>query len=158
MKLVYLPTNETRAVTTTDRVARLERRPQVYGLVEEIKVFGDLIDTLAGDGAFKWEISDDLVGWDIVQVKIFITETGGACTCQLSNRTQGWDILFSGLTIPAGEYSAATNIDSLEEIDETKNDLSGDPDNGNDRLWLDVDQAGGKGLGLIVTYGRDWRP
>ena len=152
-----LPAHDTtRAVTTTDRVERLERRPTVFGIVEEMKIFGDLRDIVVGP--WKWEVSDDLVGLDIVQVHIYVTTLGG-CSVMLYNATQEWDVLTTPLTIGGGEWNAKTDRITLETIDETKNHLQGNPlQDDNDRLWLDVLSGGGKGLGLIVTYGRDRRP
>ena len=42
MKVVYGPTTETRVVGVADRVTRLERRPQLYDIVEEMKICDDV--------------------------------------------------------------------------------------------------------------------
>jgi hypothetical protein len=160
MKTVVFPAEPVKLVTTTERVERVERRQLIYDIVEEIKIISDVKPVTSGVGKFKWEISDDLwlMGLDIVQVKIYVTTTGGACTCSLTNKgsvdtPKNWAVLTTPLTIAAGAYSAKTDRGTLVGIDETKNDLDED-----DRLWLNVLVAGGMGLGLILTFGRDRRP
>jgi hypothetical protein len=157
MKVVYGPTTETRVVGAVDRITRLERRPQLYDIVEEMKICDDVtaIDDLESD-TWKWEASGDLVGLDIVQVKIYVTDDGGA-DCTLTNKGTVLvprNDLVCTLSISGGGSDTA----ELEDIDETNNDIDGvAATNKNDRLWL-AHSGSGLGLGLIVTYGRDWRP
>ncbi len=151
MRPTYPPTNETRITGGERRIERLERRPLVYSIVEEIKIFSDLKSVKVGDGRFKLTVSDDVVGLDVIQFKTYVTTTGATCTCMLQNKTQNWNILTTGLSIPSGSYHAKTT--NLVTIDETKNAIALD-----DRLWINVTAAGGKGLGVIIVYGRDRRP
>lgn len=120
--------------------------------VHALKVFGDQRLNRVRDGAFKFSVEQDLADTEISLVEAHNGTIGtGATNVQISNRTRGFDILTTPLTIPSGLYDS----NGTEVIDE--GGLITDPNNKvhlYDRIWVDVDAvgAGSKGLHVYVTF------
>ena len=150
---VYSPTNETRIAGAERRITRVERRPSVYSVVLEMKVFADDRVVKTGDGKFIFTVSEDCSGLDLVAAHSYVTFASGGVTVQLRNITRAWDMLSTRMTIDAAEYSSYTAA-AAPVIDPTKNAVVF-----NERIAVDVDVAGAtRGLGVILTFGRDRRP
>jgi hypothetical protein len=123
----------------------------------EIKVFADATaldgllpatatDVSVGDGKFVFAIPRDLDGTELVHAEAYITTTGSIVTVQIRNITKAVDMLNPKITIEAGEYSSldATTqpvvIDAAAEVEMA------------DLIAIDVDTAGGKGLGVKLVF------
>lgn len=113
-----------------------------------IKVSSDRKANKVEDGAFRFHIAKDLNGHVISYVEAGNGTAGGSDTIvQISNKTRAIDVLSTRLTINGGQY-----IDNgAAVINETV--VGGEPTNRvfwKDRIWIDVDSAGGGAKGLYV--------
>lgn len=114
--------------------------------IYECKVFFDNEPVVTGDKAFEWEIPEDLDGAVLVKVGTFITTAGGQCQVQLANATTGHDMLSTKATIDAGE------LNSKDASVQPVVDTSYDAVSYGDHIRVDVDVAGGSGLGLYAVF------
>jgi hypothetical protein len=126
----------------------------------EIKVFADAnaLDGLlpasatnvsVGDGKFIFAIPRDLDGTELVHAEAYVTSTGALVTVQIRRMRAAVadvDMLSTRITIDAGEYSSLNAI-SPPVINETNAEVDMA-----DRIAIDVDTAGGKGLGVKLVF------
>jgi len=118
-----------------------------------IKVYSDAKTTKTGDGAFRFSVELDLHDYELVWAGAFLgTTASGTTSVQISNRTRGIDMLTSNLVIPGGSYDSFATLPSINSGGSLTN-----PNNRivlSDRIWIDVDVAGagGKGLGVYLTF------
>lgn len=117
--------------------------------VYEIKVYEDQTVNTVLDDAFVFEIPEDLDASQIVKVEAFITTAGGSDTVVNIRAGDpcdtGTDILSTPITIDSGECNSKDA--SVQPV------ISGgtwDVSWG-DHIHIDVDQASGNGLGVIIT-------
>jgi hypothetical protein len=112
----------------------------------EIKVFEDQIAVEAGDGKFKFDVPEDLDTALLTKAEAWITSpAGGDVVVSLWNETQGVDLLATPLTIPAGGLNSKDGTPAV--VDDTTNEVAW-----GDEIWVNVDNAGGMGLGVAVYF------
>jgi hypothetical protein len=105
-----------------------------------IKVFADDRPVLTGDGRFKFAISKDMHGMYLYDAEAYVT-TAGACTISLYNNTQARDLLINPLVITSLHDTGTRTIHPVNsEV------------NWKDQIWINVDAAGGQGLGVILVF------
>ena len=114
--------------------------------VHAIKVYSDKKTNAVANGAFKFDVEQDLADYYVTKVEAAHGTPGsGATTVQISNQTQGFDILNIPLTIASGQRhdngNAVINIDNSQVA-------------WKDAIWIDVDTvgAGSKGLHVYITF------
>jgi hypothetical protein len=123
----------------------------------EIKVFADanaldgllpasVTNVVVGDGKFIFAIPRDLDGTELVHAEAYITTSGTLVTVQIRNITKALDMLTTRITIDAGEYSS---LDAA--VPPVVNETNAAVDMG-DRIAVDVDTAGGQGLGVKLVF------
>lgn len=115
--------------------------------VQEIKTSSDRQTPKVENGHFRFEIADDLNDHKLIMAKGFVGTTGSSSTSvQISNQTQGWDMLSSSIVIPSGQYHAYGTVNAAND-----HVITGD------RIWIDLDTVGTgiKGLGFILTWELD---
>lgn len=116
----------------------------------EIKVFDDITTLVVGDGAFVFEIPDDLDGRNLVFARAFVTtvSSSGAVNVQIRNITQAVNMLSTAITIDASELSSKTA--ATPAVIDTANDDVAE----GDQIAIDVDGSGtgAKGLGVILRF------
>lgn len=109
-----------------------------------IKVFSDKQAVLTGDNKFMFMVSRDMDGFRLIDAEAYITEAGSANTIQIRNKTTNTDLLSTALTIDAAEL---TTVTAASQRVLTTNTVTW----GN-IISIDVDAAGGKGLGVILVW------
>lgn len=113
----------------------------------EIKVFEDDVEVEAGDGKFKFDIPEDLDGAILSKAEAWITAAaGGTVVVSLWNDTQGVDLLATPLSIDTGEKNSKDSSIPHVVDDATSVVAWGD------EIWINVDNAGGMGLGVAVYF------
>jgi hypothetical protein len=125
----------------------------------EIKLFPDvnyatnvlddaeLADVVAGDGMFIWEVPPKVGGCRLVFCRAYVTDGTGPVEIQLRNTDNGdVDMLDVPLTIDSGDKSSRT-ASAEPEPDPATNRVSE-----GDQIAIDIDVAGGSGLGLIIQF------
>lgn len=116
-----------------------------------IKVFHDEKAVTAGDGKFKFKISRDMGGWTppvgepypsfyLYDAEAYVT-TAGSCTISLTNDTKGVDMLSSPLVITSLNDTGTRVIHPTNSLVDWE-----------DHVWINVDSAGGMGLGVILVF------
>ena len=111
-----------------------------------IKVFADDEIISVGDKAFQWAVPEDVDLLQLEVVEAFITTTGATCIVDLHNVTQNVPLLSTKITITGGQlHSHASTplpvvITANAEVDFR------------DQIRIDVDSAGGMGLGVILGF------
>jgi len=116
-----------------------------------IKLFKDDKPVVAGDGRFKFAISRDMGGFTpavgepypsfyLYDAEAYLT-TSGSCTVSLWNNTQGNDLLSSPLVISGLHDDGTRVIDPVDSVVNWK-----------DQIWINIDAAGGMGLGVILVF------
>lgn len=120
-----------------------------YGTaVYEIKVFEDVNLVVVGDGAFIWEIPEDLDGATLLAVEAFVT-TVGSTTTEVQIRKVGvGDLLSTKLSIDAAELNSKDATVPAVIVSSGNEVLVW-----GEHLAIDVDAAGtgSKGLGVILA-------
>jgi len=114
----------------------------------EIKVFEDELAVEAGPGKFKFAIPEDLDGAVLAKAEAWITTStaGGDVVVSLFNNSTGNDLLASPLTIDAGTLNSKDS-GSPAVVDSAHSTVSW-----GDEIWINVDNAGGMGLGVAVYF------
>jgi hypothetical protein len=111
----------------------------------EIKVFGDDQVALVEDGAFRFAIPEDVDGYTLTAVAAFVGTVGSSdVAVQIQNNTAAVDMLSTGITIDAGEFTSYTAA-TPPVIDEANATVTVA-----DMIWVDVDSDGTDALGLGV--------
>lgn len=145
--------------TRTDAVLgygsdQLFRRPSpVSGggqAIYEIKVFEDDNLLVAGDGAFVFEIPEDLDTAVLTKAEAFVTTVASAVTTeiQIRNVTAAVDMLSTKISIDVGQKN------SKDAFTQPVVNLANDDVSWGDHIAIDVDAAGtgAKGLGIILYF------
>lgn len=116
--------------------------------VYSIKVFRDDTASVAGDGAFIFEIPEDLDGAMLARVEGYVTTDGGSNeTVMVRNETEAVDMLNDPITIEAGE------LNSKDATTQPTVDAGNAGVSWGDHIALDIDGAGGGlGLGVILFF------
>jgi hypothetical protein len=116
----------------------------------EIKVFEEPLTVTVGDGAFIFEIPEDLDDAILTKCEAWITtvSSSGIVQVQLRNVTTGFDMLTTKISIDVGEKNSK-DAATQPVIDTARDDV-----NWGDHIAIDVDAAGvgAKGLGLILYF------
>jgi len=105
-----------------------------------------------GDGKAYFFIPAEITGWNLVAVAacaFTVSSSGVVGPIQLYNLMDSVDMLSTGITIDAGEFTSYT-ADTPAVIDTTHDDVAT-----GDRIRVDVDTSAGtgtKGLHLILTF------
>lgn len=121
-----------------------------------IKVFKDNKPVTAGDKAFAFMVSRDMGGFTpavgepypsfyLYDAEAYVT-TAGANTIQIRNMTTGNDMLSTRLTIDSGEFTTRTA--ATQRVIHATNSVC----SWADLIAIDVDVAGGMGLGVILVF------
>lgn len=115
-----------------------------------IPVIGNDEDLITGDGKRIITIPQEIDGWRLVAAHAgnYTPYSGGTVTVQIRNVTDSVDMLTTRITIEANEYSSYTA--ATPPVINTANSLV----SSGDRIAVDVDVAGGKGLDVILTFQR----
>jgi len=114
-------------------------------------VFHDTKPVTAGDGKFKFMISRDMGGWAppvgepypsfyLYDAEAYLTEAG-SCTVSIENNTKSVDMLSSPLVITSLNDTGTRVIDPVDSLVDW-----------HDHVWINVDSAGGKGLGVKLVF------
>lgn len=120
-----------------------------------IKVFSDNRLNKVRDGAFRFDIEEDLANTKIVSVAAFNGTVGsGTTTVQIENVTRGITILTTPITIDAGESNSFT---AAVQPQISTGGVAGDPNNKvhlGDSMWINTLAvgAGSMGLGVYMTF------
>lgn len=135
--------------TTDDFHQRIRALEALGGLaVHHIKVFQDDELVVAGDGAFKFAIAEDLDGGRLLKVEAFVTteSSSGTVNISIQNGDGGPDMLSTPLTIDAGEKNSK---DAATEhvVDPDNDDIAW-----GDEIWINIDNAGVDAQGLGVYF------
>lgn len=148
-----VPTTSRNAAAARWGVGDLRKRPGVIvnGLsIYEIKVFDDEHTVIVGDGAFIFEIPEDLDGSTLVKVEGYVTtvSSSGALEISLLNQTTGFGMLSTHLTIDASELNSKTAAIPTV-IDPAHADVSW-----GDHIAINIIAAGtgAIGLGMILVF------
>lgn len=116
-----------------------------------IKLFKDDKPVLTGDGRFKFMASRDMGGWTpavgepypsfyLYDAEAYVT-TAGSCTVSITNDTKGVDMLSSPLVITSLNDTGTRVIHPSNSLVDW-----------HDHVWINVDVAGGMGLGVILVF------
>ena len=123
--------------------------------VHAIKVYGDIRRNKVREGAFRFDIEEDLADTKIVAVAAFNGTPGtGVTTVQMVNMTRGITLLNVPITIDSGESNSYT---AAVDPQINKGGLSSDPNNKvrlGDTIWINVTAVGtdSRGLGVYITF------
>uniref|UniRef100_A0A6M3L260 Tail protein n=1 Tax=viral metagenome TaxID=1070528 RepID=A0A6M3L260_9ZZZZ len=115
-----------------------------------IKLIDDATALATGDGKFYFELPDFLAGWNLVEVKAYVStvSSSGTPTYQIHNLTAAADILSTALTIDATENSSRTAatpaVINTSEDDVTAGDVY--------RIDKDVAGTGEKGDTITMVF------
>jgi hypothetical protein len=115
-----------------------------------IEVFENFTPLIAGDGAFEWEIPEDLDGATLLKVEGYVTTTSssGSVQVQFRNETTGHDLLTTKLTIDVGDLNSKDSA-TPAVVDSTYEVVAW-----GDHINIDVDAAGtgATGLGVVLYF------
>jgi hypothetical protein len=142
------------------RTRQLERasQPSQY----EIKIFSDTQTVTTGDGKFIFVTPVELNGSTLFSAQAFVTTASSSIvTVQVRNVSDVVDMLSTPITIDAGEYHsyfaetpAVVDAVWFQPVPPSSKSSNADVSTG-DRIAIDVDVGGGKGLGVILRFGRN---
>jgi len=105
-----------------------------------IKVVADDEDVTTGDKKFAFDVSRDMDGHFLYDCEAYVT-TAGANTIMIRNATQAVDMLSTPITIPSLHSNDTFEINPATAQVAHK-----------DQICIDVDVAGGMGLGVILVF------
>lgn len=116
----------------------------------EFKVIADTAALATGEALFTWSIPHDVNRATLVEAHayVIVVSSSGKPTIQVRNRTTGFDMLLTPITIDVSESSSYTaSVPSL--IDPANAVVRRD-----NQIGIDVDAAGTGtlGLGMILTF------
>lgn len=127
--------------------------PTSLPVVLFIKVTKDgavALSPVVGDGAFIFEVSEDMDGKDLVKVESYVTtvSSSGKPTVQIRNVTQTADMLSTKCEIDVSE------LNSKDAATQAVIDTGSDDVAWGDHIAIDIDVAGtgAKGLGVMLTF------
>jgi len=113
-----------------------------------IKVFADDETTVVGDGAFVFDIPEDVDGARFVKCEAFVTTSGGSSTSiQIANNTQAVDMLTTPLSIDGGDLNSMDANTPYVVIDPPDCIVAW-----GDEISIDVDSGSGMGLGVYLYF------
>jgi hypothetical protein len=113
-----------------------------------VKVFTDVADIVAGDGAFTFGVFEWMDGLSLVGIEAYVTtvSSAGIVQCQIHNVTDGVDILSTRVQVDAGEFSSKDA--ATQPVINAANAVA----TWGEQWRIDVDAAGTGATGLGIGF------